>query len=148
MKKLTLGDVCKKASSNIAQKDLLDRTGKYPVFGASGFIKNIDFYHQNDEYIAVVKDGSGIGRTMLLPAYSSVIGTMQYLIPTKKVDIDILYLYYAIVHMNLSKYYSLKNVPNMPVLSNSVSLKLAPKIKSQDTEYDIKVSELQSAVSE
>ena len=109
MKKLTLGDVCKKASSNIAQKDLLDRTGKYPVFGASGFIKNIDFYHQNDEYIAVVKDGSGIGRTMLLPAYSSVIGTMQYLIPTKKVDIDILYLYYAIVHMNLSKYYSLKN---------------------------------------
>ena len=113
MKKLTLGDVCKKASSNIAQKDLLARTGKYPIFGASGFIKNVDFYHQNEEYIAVVKDGSGIGRTMLLPAYSSVIGTMQYLIPTKKIDIDICYLYYAIVHMNLSKYYSGSAIPHI-----------------------------------
>ena len=92
MKKFTLGDVCQKASSNIAQKDLLERTGKYPVFGASGFIKNIDFYHQKEEYIAIVKDGSGIGRTMLLPAYSSVIGTMQYLIPTKKYDILNIYI--------------------------------------------------------
>lgn len=66
-----------------------------------------------------------------------------------KVDIDEGYLFIEnLVNANLSKYYSLKNVPNMPVLSNSVSLKLAPKIKSQDTEYDIKVSELQSAVSE
>ena len=59
MKKLTLGDVCKKASSNIAQKDLLARTGKYPIFGASGFIKNVDFYHQNEEYIAVVAYDDG-----------------------------------------------------------------------------------------
>ena len=98
MKKFTLGDVCQKASSNIAQKDLLERTGKYPVFGASGFIKNIDFYHQKEEYIAIVKDGSGIGRTMLLPAYSSVIGTMQYLIPTKKYDV-----YFKSDHFNLIK---------------------------------------------
>ena len=113
MKKFTLGDVCQKASSNIAQKDLLERTGKYPIFGASGFIKNIDFYHQKEEYIAVVKDGSGIGRTMLLPAYSSVIGTMQYLIPTKKYDVDISYLYYAISYMNLSKYYSGSAIPHI-----------------------------------
>lgn len=113
MKRLTLGDVCQKASSNIAQKDLLERTGAYPIFGASGFIKQVDFYHQDKEYIAVVKDGAGIGRTMLLPAYSSVIGTMQYLLPQADKEIDIKYLYYAIVHMDLAKYFSGATIPHI-----------------------------------
>ena len=35
------------------------------------------------EYVAVVKDGAGIGRVMCLPEKSSVIGTMQYLLRIK-----------------------------------------------------------------
>ena len=112
-KRLTLGDVCQKGSSNIAQKDLVDNEGKYPIYGASGFIKNVDFYHQKKSYIAVVKDGAGIGRTMLLPANSSVIGTMQYLLPKEDVDIDVTYLYYAIDSMNLAKYYSGATIPHI-----------------------------------
>ena len=113
MKRLTLGDVCKKASSNIAQKDLQDKTGKYPIYGASGLIKQVDFYQQDKEYIAVVKDGAGIGRTMLLPAYSSVIGTMQYLLPKDGIPIDIKYLFYAVEHMNLAKYFSGATIPHI-----------------------------------
>lgn len=112
-RRLTLGDVCQKGSSNIAQKDLVDNEGKYPIYGASGFIKNVDFCHQKKSYIAVVKDGAGIGRTMLLPANSSVIGTMQYLIPKEDVDIDVTYLYYAIDSMNLAKYYSGATIPHI-----------------------------------
>lgn len=112
-KRLTLGDVCQKGSSNIAQKDLVDNEGKYPIYGASGFIKNVDFYHQKKSYVAVVKDGAGIGRTMLLPANSSVIGTMQYLLPKEDVDIDVTYLYYAIDSMNLEKYYSGATIPHI-----------------------------------
>lgn len=112
-RRLTLGDVCQKGSSNIAQKDLIDNEGKYPIYGASGFIKNVDFYHQKKSYIAVVKDGAGIGRTMLLPANSSVIGTMQYLLPKENVDIDVKYLYYAIDSMNLAKYYSGATIPHI-----------------------------------
>ena len=112
-KRLTLGDVCQKGSSNIAQKDLVDNEGKYPIYGASGFIKNVDFYHQKKSYVAVVKDGAGIGRTMLLPANSSVIGTMQYLLPKEDVDIDVTYLYYAIDSMNLAKYYSGATIPHI-----------------------------------
>ena len=37
MKKLTLGDVCKKESSNIAQKDIMECEGEYPIYGAGGF---------------------------------------------------------------------------------------------------------------
>jgi len=108
---LTLGEVCQKASSNIAQKDLENNSGNYEIYGASGFIKTVDFYHQEQPYIAIVKDGAGVGRTMLLPARSSVIGTMQYIIPNDKIDIR--YLYYGIVNMNLSRYYMGAAIPHI-----------------------------------
>ncbi len=108
---VTLGDVCEKGSSNIAQKDLEQCDGEYPVFGASGWIKNVSFFSQEKEYIAIVKDGAGIGRTMLLPAFSSVIGTMQYIFPNEKVDIR--YLYYVLNWMNLAKYYSGATIPHI-----------------------------------
>ena len=106
-----LGDVFKKVSSNIDQKDLDDRNGCFPIYGASGFIKNVDFYHQEKAYIAIVKDGAGVGRVMLLPAKSSVIGTMQYIIPNDDVNIE--YLAYALEHMNLAKYYSGATIPHI-----------------------------------
>ena len=108
---VTLGQVCAKGSSNIAQKDLAEREGQYPIYGAAGLIKNVDFAHQKQPYIAVVKDGAGIGRVMKLPAYSSVIGTMQYIFPKENVDID--YLFYALQHMNLGKYFSGSTIPHI-----------------------------------
>lgn len=108
---VTLGQVCTKGSSNIAQKDLAEREGQYPIYGAAGLIKNVDFAHQKQSYIAVVKDGAGIGRVMKLPAYSSVIGTMQYIFPKENVDID--YLFYALQHMNLGKYFSGSTIPHI-----------------------------------
>ena len=106
-----LSDVCIKGTSNIAQKDLEFRNGCYPIYGASGFIKNVDFYHQEKPYIAVVKDGAGVGRVMKLPAKSSVIGTMQYIIPNDGVCVE--YLSYALEHMNLSKYYLGAAIPHI-----------------------------------
>ena len=106
-----LGDVCIKETSNIAQKDLDTRDGCYPIYGASGFIKNVDFYHQEKPYIAIVKDGAGVGRVMKLPAKSSVIGTMQYIIPNEGVSVE--YLAYALEHMNLSKYYLGAAIPHI-----------------------------------
>jgi len=111
MKYITLGEICKKGSSNIAQKDLEGNVGDYEIYGASGFIKKVNFYHQEKPYIGIVKDGAGVGRAMLLPAKSSVIGTMQYILPND--DIDIRYLYYAIDNMNLGKYYMGAAIPHI-----------------------------------
>ncbi|MBO5967934.1 MAG: restriction endonuclease subunit S [Clostridia bacterium] len=108
---MKLSDVCTKGTSNIAQKDLDARNGAYPIYGASGFIKNVDFYHQEKPYIAIVKDGAGVGRVMQLPAKSSVIGTMQYIIPNEGVSVE--YLAYALEHMNLSKYYLGAAIPHI-----------------------------------
>lgn len=73
-------DICRKGSSNVAQKDLDGRDGIYPIYGASGLIKHVDFYHQEKECIGFVKDGS-IGKLFILPPRSSVISTMQYIFP-------------------------------------------------------------------
>lgn len=106
-----LKEVCEKASSNIAQKDLAECDGIYPIYGASGYIKSVDFFQQAKDYIAIVKDGAGIGRAMKLPAKSSVIGTMQYVLP--KDNINISYLYYAICSMHLEKYFSGATIPHI-----------------------------------
>ena len=83
--RVKLEDVCERGSSNLKQTDVCEMRGDYPIYGASGYIGNVDFYHQEKPYVAVVKDGAGIGRTTLHPAKSSVIGTMQYLIPKENV---------------------------------------------------------------
>ena len=86
-------------------------TGKYPIYGAAGYIGNVDFYHQEKPYVAIVKDGAGIGRTTLHPAKSSVIGTMQYLLPKDNVLPE--YLCYVVRHMHLEKYFTGATIPHI-----------------------------------
>lgn len=109
--KVLLGDVCERGSSNLKQSDVISCIGDYPIYGAAGYIGNVDFYQQDKEYIAVVKDGAGIGRVMLLPENSSVIGTMQYLLPKENVLPK--YLYYVVRHMHLEKYYTGATIPHI-----------------------------------
>ena len=109
--KVKLADVCERASSNLKQADIAGKSGDYPVYGASGYIGNVDFYQQKKPYVAVVKDGAGIGRAMLLPAESSVIGTMQYLLPKSVVLPE--YLFYVVKHMHLEKYFSGATIPHI-----------------------------------
>lgn len=41
-----LGDICTNATSNISISKTKIGKGDYPLFGASGIVGNIDFYHQ------------------------------------------------------------------------------------------------------
>ena len=109
--RVLLEDVCERDSSNLKQSDVINCTGNYPIYGAGGYIGNVDFYHQEKAYVAVVKDGAGIGRTILLPAKSSVIGTMQYLLPKENVLPE--YLCYVVRHMHLEKYFTGATIPHI-----------------------------------
>ena len=109
--RVKLGEVCERGSSNLRQSDIEGKTGDYPIFGAAGYIGNVDFYHQEKPYVAVVKDGAGIGRTTLLPAKSSIIGTMQYLLPKENVLPE--YLCYVVRYMHLEKYFSGATIPHI-----------------------------------
>ena len=99
---MKIKDICEKASSNVAQKELGSHNGEYPIYGASGFIKNVDFYHHDKPYVGVIKDGSGVGRVNIYPAYSSLLGTLQYILP--KDGFEIRFISYALQSLNLAKY--------------------------------------------
>ena len=109
--RVELGEVCERGSSNLKQSDVSKMNGKYPIYGASGYIGNVDFYHQDQPYVAVVKDGAGIGRTTLHPAKSSVIGTMQYLLPKENILPE--YLFYVVKYMHLEKYFTGATIPHI-----------------------------------
>ena len=106
-----LKDICDKGSSNVNMKDLDKLDGEFPIYGASGFIKNVNFYHQEKEYIGIIKDGSGIGRTMLLPPKSSVIGTIQYILPKENNSIH--FINYALQSLDLAKYKQGAAIPHI-----------------------------------
>ena len=108
MMRVKIEDVCMKGSSNLKQSDVVGKNGIYPVYGAAGYLGSIDSFKQSKPYVAVVKDGAGIGRAMLLPSNSSIIGTMQYLLPKDNILPE--YLYYLI---NLEKYYSGATIPHI-----------------------------------
>ncbi len=109
--RVKLEDVCERGSSNVKQSDIPKNEGLYEIYGASGFAGKVNFYHRSEPYVAVVKDGAGIGRTMFLPGKTSVIGTLQYLIP--KDNILPKYLYYVVRYMNLSKYFTGATIPHI-----------------------------------
>ena len=106
-----LNEVCDKGSSNIVISKLTDNHGEYPLFGASGLVKNIDFYHQESPYIGIVKDGAGVGRVNIYPAYSSLVGTMQYIYPKEGHSLD--YIKYFLVKLDLSHLVSGATIPHI-----------------------------------
>lgn len=104
-------DICCKASSNIAQNKITELDGEYPVYGASGFVQNIDYFHRDTDYIGIVKDGSGVGRVNVYPAYSSLLGTMQYILPNDGYSLN--FIAFALKSLNLAKFASGAAIPHI-----------------------------------
>ncbi|MBN1924476.1 MAG: restriction endonuclease subunit S [Prolixibacteraceae bacterium] len=107
----TIGDVCVSASSNVSQNKLADDEGDYPIFGASGLIKKVSFYHRDKPYLSIVKDGSGVGRITKMDAFTSVIGTLQYILPKENIDLD--YLNYSLMSVDFKKYVAGAAIPHI-----------------------------------
>ena len=104
-------DVCEKASSNIVLNKFENNVGDYALYGASGLVKGVDFYHRDEPYIGIVKDGSGVGRVDVYPAKSSLVGTMQYILPKK--DCSLKFLCYALQSLKLSDFVTGAAIPHI-----------------------------------
>lgn len=107
----TIGDVCVSASSNVSQNKLANDEGDYPIYGASGLIKKVSFYHRDKPYLSIVKDGSGVGRVTKMNAFTSVIGTLQYILPKENIDLD--YLNYSLMSVDFKKYVAGAAIPHI-----------------------------------
>jgi len=106
-----LGEVCFSKSSNVSQNQLTEEVGDYPIYGASGLIKNVSFYHQDKPYLSIVKDGSGFGRITKMNPFTSVIGTLQYILPNDEIDLD--YLNYSLMSVDFKKYVQGAAIPHI-----------------------------------
>ena len=136
-----LGDVSIRGASNISANQLEDNNGGYKIYGAAGHLKNIDFYTEEDCYVAIVKDGAGAGRIMLLEAKTSVLGTLA-IIKAKQGN-DINFLYWLIQTINFRKYVVGSTIPhiyyrdyqaeNLRIPSLSEQTKIANFLSSIDT---------------
>lgn len=110
MKEASIKHICQKGSSSLKQKELMNK-GKYPVYGASGIAGYLNSYEQEESYIGIVKDGSGIGRVDFYPPKSSLIGTMQYILPNE--GFNIRYIGYCLQSLDLSKYKQGAAIPHI-----------------------------------
>ena len=106
-----LENAVKKGSSNISLNKIKDDEGEYPLFSAKGFSKNISFFQQEKEYIGIIKDGAGIGRVSKYPANSSIVATMQYLIPKEGFDIG--FIEYFLNGIDFEKHRNGSTIPHI-----------------------------------
>lgn len=108
---ITLKDICTNAVSDLIQGELEQCSKGYPVYGANGYIQDISFYHQSKPYIGIVKDGSGVGRSSIYPAYSSILSTMQYIL--SKDDNDIFFINNLLETLDLTQYINGSSIPHI-----------------------------------
>ena len=111
-KEKRLGEILTSKSSAISQNTLENNEGIYSVYGAIGKIKNINFYENENEYIGIVKDGAGVGRTFLCEKKSSVLGTLNYL-ELKTKSIYLKFAYYILKQIDFSKYIVGSSIPHI-----------------------------------
>jgi len=124
---VSLKVICDKDSSNISMKSVENVDGEYPLFGAAGFIKNIDTCKMEKPYVAIIKDGAGVGRVQSLPAYSSIINTMQYIIPKGGITIE--FLAHLLSSMDLGKDFTGSTIPH--IYFKNYSERIVPKPPSE-----------------
>jgi type I restriction enzyme S subunit len=106
-----LENAVSKGSSNISLNKIKDDEGDFPVFGAKGYMKSVSFFQQENDYLAIIKDGAGIGRVSEHPGKSSVLATMQYLIP--KDGFELRFIKYCLESIDFSEYKTGSTIPHI-----------------------------------
>lgn len=109
MEKRKIKDLCKAVSSNLQINKLENNIGDYPLYGASGLVKGLDFYKIDKPYVSIVKDGAGVGRISFHEGKSSIVGTLQAFLNND--DVDLKFFYYALKSQHLD---SSKNGSTIP----------------------------------
>ena len=85
----------------------------YPVYGADGIIGYIPNYKKDQVYISIVKDGSGVGRLNICSAYSSLLGTLNYLVSKNEQKYKIRWIYYLLQTIDFSNYIKGSGIPHI-----------------------------------
>ena len=111
--KLKVEEIITNESSSLSINKLEFLDSGYKLFGADGLVGYIDSYKQEEDYIGIVKDGSGAGRLSYYPSYSSVVGTLTYLkIKDKKLN-DLKFQYYNLHNIDFKNHIKGGGIPHI-----------------------------------
>lgn len=137
----SLNEVATKKSSSISANKIEDNFGKYIIYGASGILKKVDFYTEEEEYISIIKDGAGVGRLFYCEGKTSVLGTMDIIKPNK--ILNTYFLYCLLSNIDFVKYVAGSTIPHIYFKDYSKEVCGIPSLKEQ-----IKISNFLLAIDE
>lgn len=132
-------DVAIKKSSNISANKIEENFGEYIIYGASGILKKVDFYEEENDYISVVKDGAGVGRLLYCKGKSSVLGTLEIIKPQPIVHTY--FLFCLLNNIDFVKYVTGSTIPHIYYKDWSSEICKIPCIEEQ-----IKIANFLSAI--
>lgn len=148
---MKINDVCKQSTSRLSENSLGPNAGNYAVYGANGYLQNITTYDYDCPYIGIIKDGSGAGRSRLYPKYSSIIGTMQYIIPKETINIE--FLAYLFETINFTKFIIGSSIPHIyyknycenivPIPSYNEQQKIGAYFRNLDRQISLQTQRLE-----
>ncbi|WP_233788944.1 restriction endonuclease subunit S, partial [Chryseobacterium scophthalmum] len=124
-----LEDICEKQSSSISANKIEDNIGDYPIYGATGILKKIDFYEVENDYLSIIKDGAGVGRLLYCIGKSSVLGTLDIIKPK---DINLFFLYLLLSRIDFKKYITGSTIPHIYFKDYKKEKVQIPSLKEQE----------------
>ena len=108
-----IDDIAVSESSSLALNKLSLRPTGYAVYGADSCVGFIDSYAQSEDYIAIVKDGSGVGRLSLKRGESSVLGTLAYIKCKPSSRTTLSWLFYCLNSIDFRKFVKGTGIPHI-----------------------------------
>ena len=108
-----IADIAVSESSSRALNKLSLKSKGYPVYGADSCVGFIDSFDQADDYIAIVKDGSGVGRLTLKRGKSSILGTLAYIKCKPSSETKLTWLYYCLHSLDLRQFIKGSGIPHI-----------------------------------
>lgn len=106
-----ISDVAIKKSSNISANKIEENIGDFIIYGASGILKKVDFYEEENDYVSIVKDGAGVGRLLYCKGKSSVLGTLEMIKP--KENVNTYFLFCLLNNIDFTKYITGSTIPHI-----------------------------------
>ncbi len=128
-------------SSSLTEAEILNETGIYPIFGATGIISCSGNYQIDEDAIMIIKDGSGVGKVQYGTGEFSVIGTLNYL--TVKSDVNLKYIFFCLKFFNFEKYKVGSGIPHIYFKDYGEALIYCPSLDEQN-----KIEKLLSSIDE
>lgn len=122
-----LNEICNYHSSSLTAKDSCT-DGEYDLFDVNSLIGKTSSSCIDENYITIIKDGAGVGRTRLLPKNTMFLGTMGALTPK---GIDLNFLFQIVSKAELGRFCTGSTIPHIYFRDYGENLFFVPSNREQ-----------------